>query len=159
MASFRPVGFVRCDRPRLEETPIQALSNPVEEAVLEVLPEYSAALAGLSGFDYAWLLTHLHLHDGELGRAPTDEELRPVPFLLAGSGERQGLFATRYPVRPNPIGLILVRILDVGERSVRFAGVDVVDGTPVLDVKPWVRRFDVPPGETRHGWYDRDDQR
>jgi tRNA (Thr-GGU) A37 N-methylase len=65
-----------------------------------------------------------------------------------------GVLATRGPRRINPIGLSLVRLLGVDGRLVRFAGVDMIDGTPVLDLKPYVTRFDRPPGEPRSGWFD-----
>ena len=65
-----------------------------------------------------------------------------------------GIFATRGPKRINPVGLSLIRILDVAGPAIRFAGVDLVDGTPVIDLKPYVTRFDRPPGEPRCGWFD-----
>ena len=65
-----------------------------------------------------------------------------------------GIFATRGPKRINPIGLSLIQFLDVTGPVIRFAGVDLVDGTPVIDLKPYVTRFDRPPGEPRCGWFD-----
>jgi tRNA (Thr-GGU) A37 N-methylase len=65
-----------------------------------------------------------------------------------------GIFATRGPRRVNPIGLSLVQVLAVTGATVEFAGVDMLDGTPVLDLKPYVARFDRPPGEPRSGWFD-----
>jgi tRNA (Thr-GGU) A37 N-methylase len=65
-----------------------------------------------------------------------------------------GTFATRGPRRVNPIGLSLVHVLAVEDRSVRFGGVDLLDGTPVIDLKPYVTRFDRPDGEPRCGWFD-----
>ncbi len=116
-------------------------------------PEFAAALDGLSDFDYAWLLTWLHLSDRTGPPA-----LRVEPFLLRGTGQRIGVFATRYPARPNPLGLTVVRVLGVEGNVLHFAGVDMIDGTPVLDVKPWERHLDVPahPGGVsaiRGGWY------
>lgn len=65
-----------------------------------------------------------------------------------------GIFATRGPRRVNPIGLSLVRLTEVSGRVIGFAGVDLLDGTPVIDLKPYVTRFDRPEGEPRCGWFD-----
>jgi tRNA (Thr-GGU) A37 N-methylase len=75
--------------------------------------------------------------------------MRQVPFLFRREERAMGMFATRTPRRINPIGLSLVELLDVAGGTVRFAGVDLLDGTPVLDIKPYVTRFDRPPGEPR----------
>ncbi len=77
-----------------------------------------------------------------------------VPFLLQRSQRRIGTFAARSPRRVNPIGLSLVQVLDVSGPELRFAGVDLVDGTPIVDIKPYVSAFDRPPGEPRSGWFD-----
>jgi tRNA (adenine37-N6)-methyltransferase len=71
---------------------------------------------------------------------------------LQGTGRQIGVFATRGPRRINPIGLSLVQILRVTESGVGFAGVDLLDGTPVLDIKPFVGRLDQPPGDRACGW-------
>jgi tRNA (Thr-GGU) A37 N-methylase len=65
-----------------------------------------------------------------------------------------GIFATRGPRRVNPVGLSLIQLLEVTGRAVTFAGVDLLDGTPVIDLKPYVTRFDRPPGDPRCGWFD-----
>jgi tRNA (adenine37-N6)-methyltransferase len=65
-----------------------------------------------------------------------------------------GIFATRGPKRVNPIGLSLIQLLDVTGSTIRFAGVDLLDGTPVIDLKPYVTRFDRPAGDPRCGWFD-----
>ena len=80
--------------------------------------------------------------------------LRQVPFLLRRQPREIGILATRGPRRINPIGLSLVRVLEVGRTTVSFAGVDLVDGTPVVDIKPFVVRFDRPGGDIRCGWFD-----
>jgi tRNA (Thr-GGU) A37 N-methylase len=88
------------------------------------------------------------------GEAPAPAPLRHVPFLLQRQQRQMGLFAARGPRRVNPIGLSLIQLLDVTSPVVRFAGVDVLDGTAVIDLKPYVTRFDRPPGEPRCGWFD-----
>jgi tRNA (Thr-GGU) A37 N-methylase len=77
-----------------------------------------------------------------------------VPFVLRSQRRLVGIFASRGPRRVNPIGLSLIQIVEVAAASVTFAGVDVVDGTPVIDIKPYVTRFDRPPGDPRCGWFD-----
>ena len=107
-------------------------------------------LDGLAGFGYAWMLTWLHRSDD-----PADEpDMSRMPFLLRKQQRRIGLFATRAPSRINSIGLSLIQILGVTGTSISFAGVDVIDRTPVLDIKPYVTRFDRPPGDPRCGWFD-----
>ncbi|HXY90943.1 MAG TPA: TrmO family methyltransferase, partial [Acidimicrobiia bacterium] len=111
---------------------------------------YVDALDGLVGFSHAWLLSWLAPFD----RPAPDPELRQVPLLLREQPEEFGIFATRGPRRPNPIGLSLVRIVVIDAPVLQFAGVDLVDGTILLDVKPYVTRFDQPSGEIRCGWFD-----
>ena len=144
-----PIGVVRSPYRRTEEAPVQARLNPAVDGVVELEPAYAAGLADLDGFDFVWLLTWLHRpHD------PSSPGLRQVPFLLRPSGREVGVFATRSPRRVNPIGLSLVEVVGVSEARVEFRGVDVVDGTPVLDLKPYVARFDDPGRSVRCGWFD-----
>jgi tRNA-Thr(GGU) m(6)t(6)A37 methyltransferase TsaA len=148
------IGILRTGRATTEATPVQAGLNRTEEGAFEVGEQFVAGLAGLvgpAGFDYAWLLTWL----GDSAFADENEPpLTQVPFLLRPSGRTMGVFATRSPRRINPIGLSLVRLLGVDGRTVRFAGVDMIDGTPVIDLKPYVTTFDRPAGEPRCGWFD-----
>jgi tRNA (Thr-GGU) A37 N-methylase len=82
-------------------------------------------------------------------------EHTPIQAALSrGERGRIGIFATRGPRRINPIGLSLIQLLGVAGTTVSFAGVDVIDGTPVIDLKPYVSRFDRPPGEPPCGWFD-----
>jgi tRNA (adenine37-N6)-methyltransferase len=147
---LRAIGTVRTGHADLETTPIQAALNRAEQGSVEVYEAYRDGLDGLEGFDYAWLLTWLHKSSGAAGPPP----MRQVPFLLRPLRRQMGIFATRGPQRVNRIGLSLVQVLEVTGREIRFAGVDVVDGTPVIDVKPYVSRFDMPPGNPRCGWFD-----
>ena len=154
---LRPIGHVRTAYARLEETPIQTARNPGEPGRLVVLEQYADALDGLDGFDYAHLICFLDRvweADGRGARPFTGDRLRPVPFLLQHTGQRVGVFATRVPVRPNYLALSLVRVVAVRGNEVDFTGVDLLDGTPVLDVKPFEPGIDV-PGYTRgSGWLD-----
>jgi len=143
------IGVVRCGHRDLETTPIQAGVNRAEQAVIEIEPAFADGLDGLGGIDYAWLLTWLH--EQPSGDTPP---LRQVPFLLRGQRRQMGIFATRGPRRVNPIGLSLIQIIEITGTRLTFAGVDVVDGTPVIDIKPYVTRFDRPAGDPRCGWFD-----
>ena len=144
------IGVIRSQYTDTEHTPIQARLNPAAEAAIELDPQFAGGLDGLAGFDFAWLLTWLHRPRGA-DRPPL---LRHVPFLLRAQQRQVGIFATRGPRRVNPIGLSLVRLTSVEGATVRFSGVDLIDGTPVLDIKPYVTRFDRPPGEPSCGWFD-----
>lgn len=144
------IGVVRTARTAREHTPVQAALNRSEHGTLEVAEPYAAGLDDLDGFDYAWLLSWLH-DDQE---HPEPAPMAQVPFLLRRTPRPIGVFATRGPRRVNPIGLSLVRIVGIEGRLVRFGGVDLVDGTPILDLKPYVPAFDRPPGEPRAGWLD-----
>ena len=144
------IGVVHTSYAGLEATPIQASLNQAERGTIEIADRYQEGLDGLAEFDYAWLVTWLH----KLAEPGSEPPLRQVPFLLRGQRRSKGIFATRGPRRINPIGLSLIRILDVTGPAIRFTGVDLIDGTPVIDVKPYVTRFDRPAGEPRCGWLD-----
>jgi tRNA (adenine37-N6)-methyltransferase len=144
------IGVVRTTRTARQHTPVQAALNRSEQGTLEVAEEYAAGLADLDGFDYAWLLSWLHDHTDRAEPVP----MAQVPFLLRRTPRPVGVFATRGPRRVNPIGLSLVRLVGVEGRVVRFAGVDLVDGTPIVDLKPYVPAFDRPAGVPRAGWLD-----
>jgi len=107
---------------------------------VEIFPEFLPGLRDLDQFEYLILLTRMHLS--------TEESLEVVPFL---DKESRGVFATRAPSRPNRIGLSIVRLLSIEGTRLRFEGNDMVDGTPVLDIKPYVPAFDVRATD-RIGW-------
>jgi tRNA (adenine37-N6)-methyltransferase len=148
--SMHAIGVVRTTHTELATTPIQAGLNRAEHGTIEIDARYTEGLAGLDGFDYAWMLSWLDRPADPGGDPP----LRQVPFLLRRQQREMGVFAARSPRRINPIGLSLIQLLDVTGPAIRFAGVDLLDGTPVIDLKPYVARFDRPPGEPRCGWYD-----
>jgi tRNA-Thr(GGU) m(6)t(6)A37 methyltransferase TsaA len=108
-----------------------------------LLPEYEAGLQDLDGFSHIILLYYFH-------HADPGFELSVTPFL---DDEPKGLFATRYPCRPNPIGLSVVRLVRREGRVLHVEGIDVLDGTPLLDIKPYVPSFDAPPDATL-GWLE-----
>jgi tRNA (adenine37-N6)-methyltransferase len=144
------IGVVRSSHHERETTPIQSSVNRGEHGTVEIAAAYQDGLEGLADFDYAWLIAWLHRPDHPGQEVP----LRQVPFLLRRQQRRLGIFATRGPRRVNPVGLSLIQVLRVTGQTVEFAGVDLLDGTPVIDLKPYVTRFDQPPGTPRCGWFD-----
>jgi tRNA-Thr(GGU) m(6)t(6)A37 methyltransferase TsaA len=144
------IGIVRSGHADPGSTPIQSSLNRGEHGAIEILEPFVEGLAGVADFDYVWLVTWLHRPDSPGEPAP----LAQVPFLLRPQQRKMGIFATRGPRRVNPIGLSLVRVLEVTGPLLRFAGVDLVDGTPVVDIKPYVTRFDRPDRDVHCGWFD-----
>lgn len=141
--TVRPIGVVRSPHTGHHGTPIQPRFARNAEGTVEVFPEYAAALDGLEGFDRIWILSWLHR--GRPWRS------RVVPYR---DTVERGLFATRAPSRPNPIGLSAVRLLGIDGATLHVAELDLLDGTPVLDIKPYAPLFDAFP-EARAGWLDR----
>jgi tRNA-Thr(GGU) m(6)t(6)A37 methyltransferase TsaA len=107
------------------------------------LHEYREGFQDLEGFSHLILLYHFHRSRGF--------DLRVIPFLDC---QARGLFATRAPRRPNAIGLSVVRLVDIREGSLYVENIDIVDGTPLLDIKPYVPAFDA-PSPARTGWLER----
>jgi tRNA-Thr(GGU) m(6)t(6)A37 methyltransferase TsaA len=145
------IGVVRTSRLTTETTPVQAALNRAELGTMEIFEDFADGLAGLEGFDYAWLLSWLHEPHVVTDGGPP---LTQVPFLLRNAGRPMGIFATRGPRRVNPLGLSLVRLGAITGRFVSYAGVDLLDGTPIIDLKPYVTRFDHPDEPVRCGWFD-----
>jgi len=146
--TLRPIGVVRSTYTERYGTPRQAgLDGPGGDAParLELDPAVidAAALNDLDGFDRVWVLAWLHLNRPEW---PT--RVRPPR-----GGPRRGLFSTRAPHRPNPIGLSAPRLLRVDGHTVHVAGLDLIDGTPLLDLKPYVPFADAFP-DAAAGWVD-----
>ena len=138
-----PIGTVHSPFPDPVGVPIQPSRSDGAEGTVEVLPKFEDGLADLDGFSHIVLVTWLHRSEGY--------RLRTVPFL---DTEKRGLFSTRSPRRPNPIGLSVVRLLSVSGCTLKVADLDLVDGTPVLDIKPYLEEFDRRP-EFRSGWLER----
>lgn len=139
--SLTPIGVIRSEFKSKVGVPIQTASAPGLRATLEVFPAYAAGLRDVEAFEYLILLTHMHL--------VTEELLEVVPFL---DTETHGVFATRAPSRPNRLGLSIVRLVSIDGTTLHFEGNDMIDGTPVLDIKPYVPAFDVRQTE-RIGWF------
>ena len=140
---YRSIGLVRSPHTSLVGMPLQPVADASGTSLIEVGEPYRACLADLDGFSHVWVVAHLH---ESVGWTPA------VPAFL--DDEPRGTFATRSPHRPNPIGLSLAEIVRVDEDSVVLSGVDLLDGTPVLDLKPYVPLFDRPTGTVRAGWFE-----
>ena len=147
---FRPVAVFRGGGARKYDAPRQGAFEGGAEGVVEFAPgrNFETALRDLSGFERAWLVFVFDRNAGAW--RPT---ARP-PVAPAEGPERVGVFATRSPYRPNPIGLTCVRLLGVEGLRVRVAEADLLDGTPVLDLKPYVPAADAFP-DARAGWVER----
>jgi tRNA-Thr(GGU) m(6)t(6)A37 methyltransferase TsaA len=143
MISMSPIGIIRTPFQSIEGMPIQPAGAADVPGTVEIRPEYEEGLDGLAGFSHIILLYAFHLSRGY--------RLTVKPFL---DDEMHGVFATRAPRRPNPIGLSVVRLVQVEGCTLKVRGVDMVDGTPLLDVKPFVPQFDVPQVE-RIGWLEK----
>jgi tRNA-Thr(GGU) m(6)t(6)A37 methyltransferase TsaA len=128
---FQPIGTIHTPFTKREGMPIQPSRAKDTRGTVEVLPEYAEGLADLEGFSHIFLLYHFHRSTGH--------RLKVVPFLDA---EEHGVFATRAPSRPNALGLSLVGLISIEENLLSVEGVDILDGTPLLDIKPYVPEFD-----------------
>lgn len=139
MMNIKPIAYYRSQLPTKFGVPRQ--SGLVPELVGRIVfePEYANAdaLRGIEGFDYLWLIWEFSLNGKREG------EWSPLvrPPLLGGN-EYMGVFATRSPFRPNPLGLSSVRLLGVEDGALVVAGADLVDGTPIYDIKPYVEYAD-----------------
>jgi tRNA-Thr(GGU) m(6)t(6)A37 methyltransferase TsaA len=140
---YRPIGLVASAHTDLDGMPLQPLADTSGESRIEVFEAHRGCLDDLEGFSHVWVLAHLHETSGWDPTVPT--------FL---DDTTHGTFATRSPRRPNPLGLSLARILAVEELAVVVAGIDLLTGTPVLDLKPYVPLFDVPGDDVRYGWFE-----
>jgi len=141
--ALQPIGVIRTPYRTHADIPIQGRFKPETEGCAVMAPEYVPGLQDLDGFSHAFLLYYFH---------DTDRvELTAEPFL---EPHRHGVFACRSPHRPNHIGLSVVAIHRIEGGSVYFGFVDVVDGTPLLDIKPYVPHFDC-FSDARSGWVDK----
>ena len=143
--AFQPIGRYRAEAGRKYDVPRQGYLNAGRPGVVELEAGrgFEQALRDLAGFERLWLVFHFHRNSGW---RPTVSP--PVP---PRDGRRVGVFASRSPYRPNPIGLTCVRLLAVDGLRLTVDEADLVDGTPILDIKPYIPRADAFP-EARAGW-------
>jgi tRNA-Thr(GGU) m(6)t(6)A37 methyltransferase TsaA len=138
--TYHAIGIIHSPFVDPEGMPIQPTGTASAPGFAEVFPEFAEGLRDLDGFSHIILLYHLHRTRGT--------SLTVTPFL---GDQARGVFATRAPTRPNPIGLSIVELRGVEGCHLDLANVDILDGTPLLDVKPYVPEFDR-PRRVRMGW-------
>jgi len=139
---YRPVGVIRSEHVAVDKTPIQSVYAQGCKGRVELFTEFAEGLHDLEGFSHLYLIYHFH-------RAG-NVRLSVKPFL---QDVKRGLFATRAPCRPNPIGLSIVRLVKIEGTTLHLEDVDILDGTPLLDIKPYAAKFDC-ISTTRNGWQD-----
>lgn len=137
---YKPIGLIHSPFKDISGMPIQTSGSKGTEGTVEVFKEYEEGLLDIEGFSRIFLLYHFHLSK--------DYSLKVKPFL---DDESRGVFSTRAPKRPNPLGLSVVRVKHRKDNVLHIKDVDVVDGTPLLDIKPYVPEFDVKEVESI-GW-------
>ena len=139
---YKPIGVVHSPHKEPKGTPIQPAGAKGIDGTVEVFPEYAEGLKDLEGFSHIILLYHFHLS--------REASLRVKPFM---DTEVHGVFAMRGPSRPNPIGISAVRLVRIEGNILHIRDVDIVDGTPLLDIKPYVPKFDAREAENV-GWLE-----
>ncbi len=142
VVTFEPIGVIRTPFASREGMPIQPSAAEGTAGTIELKHELTAGLKDLDGFSHIILIYHFDRSEGYA--------LEVVPFL---DTVMRGVFATRAPRRPNAIGLSIVRLVRVTENILEIEDVDMMDGTPLLDIKPFVGEFDARKG-CRVGWLE-----
>ena len=141
--TYRPIGVIHSPFKEPKGTPIQPPGARGVEGSVELFPEYVEGLKDLDGFSHILLIYHFHL-----AKRPS---LLTKPFM---DDQSRGIFAIRAPSRPNPSGLSGVRLVVIEENIVCIQDVDIIDGTPLLDIKPYVPEFD-PRDVEKRGWLEK----
>jgi tRNA-Thr(GGU) m(6)t(6)A37 methyltransferase TsaA len=140
--AYKPIGVIHSEHFVADQTPIQPAYARGCKGRVEIFPEFEEGLRDLEGFSHIYLLYHLH----QSGPA----RLVVKPFL---QDVERGVFATRATCRPNPIGMSIVELVSREGNMLLVDNVDILDGTPLLDIKPYTTRFDR-VDTTRNGWQD-----
>jgi len=140
---YVPIGIIHSPLKDSSGAPLQSVSAKRVKGTVEVFPRYMSGLRDVAGFSHLILIYHFHLS--------RKASLTVRPYL---DRKEHGIFATRAPVRPNPIGISIVRLRKVRDGTIWVEDLDVVDGTPLLDMKPYVPQFDVRSVQSI-GWFKR----
>jgi tRNA-Thr(GGU) m(6)t(6)A37 methyltransferase TsaA len=138
---MHPIGVIHSPFTEKDKTPIQA-SRSQAIGLVEIYPEFADGLKDIEALSHIYLLYAFHESDGYT--------LQVKPFL---DDQEHGVFATRHPCRPNPLGISVVKLLSRKENSLTVEGIDTLDGTPLLDIKPYIPDFDLRT-DVRTGWYE-----
>ena len=139
--TYRPIGVVHSPFREPKNVPIQAVAAKGAKGTVEISPEYVEGLKDIEGFSHIILLYHFH--------SVKECSLLVKPFL---DDNFHGVFATRVPARPNPIGISIVRLKKIENNTLHIQDVDILDSTPLLDIKPYIPKFDC-RRTTKIGWF------
>jgi tRNA-Thr(GGU) m(6)t(6)A37 methyltransferase TsaA len=137
-----PIGIIHTPFKTKEDTPIQPWFSRGTRGKVELNREFVDGLSDLEGFSHIYLIYYFHRSEGY--------SLKVVPYM---DDEEKGLFATRAPRRPNQIGLSVVKLISIKENIIEIEDADMLDGTPLLDIKPYVPRF-TDPERVNIGWLE-----
>ena len=140
---YKPIGVIHSPFREPKGTPIQPSAAKGISGTVEIFREYAEGLKDVEGFSYIILIYHFHLS--------RKQSLTVKPFM---DNEERGVFAMRGPSRPKPIGISIVRLVRVEDNIIHIQDVDIVDGTPLLDIKPYVPEFDIREVE-KTGWLEK----
>ncbi|MBA3072701.1 MAG: tRNA (N6-threonylcarbamoyladenosine(37)-N6)-methyltransferase TrmO [Anaerolineae bacterium] len=138
---LKPIGIIHTSLTDKHNSPIQSSRSDIA-GTIEVFPQYMEGLDGIEAFSHIYLLYRFHQVDQEVA-------LKVKPFL---DDQEHGVFATRYPNRPNPLGFSVVQLTGRQANLLEFKGADMLDGTPLLDIKPYIPEFDV-FSVSKSGWF------
>ena len=147
MKAFEPIGLIHSPYKKPEGVPIQPVFSKDVTGEIEIYPKFQQGLKDLDGFSHIILLYIFH--------KSKNYRLLCRPFL---DNQERGLFSTRAPKRPNPIGLSVVELIKIEKNIIIFGTPDMVDNTPLLDIKPYIDVFDVKT-KVKNGWYDKANNR
>ncbi len=139
----QPIGLLRTPFKNIAKMPIQPAGARGVVGHIEMRPDLAEGLQDLDGFSHIIVVYHFH--------RTAEVALTVTPFLDA---QPHGIFATRAPSRPNPLGLSVLRLLMIDGATLEVEGVDMLDETPVIDIKPYVPIFDQPSGQITTGWLE-----
>jgi len=141
--SYNPIGIIRTPFKQAAGMPIQPSGAKGVKGTIEIEAEFIGGLKDLNGFSHIILIYHLH--------QSKNYQLEVIPFL---DSVKRGVFATRAPNRPNPIGLSIVKLLKIESNILHIENVDILDQTPLIDIKPYVPEFDK-PSAVKTGWLEK----
>jgi tRNA-Thr(GGU) m(6)t(6)A37 methyltransferase TsaA len=140
---FAPIGVIHSPCKEPKGTPIQSIAAKGIKGTVELFQEFTEGLKDLDGFSHIMLIYHFHLSK--------EPSLKVKPFL---DDQIRGVFSTRAPNRPNPIGISIVQLVNIEGNILWVKDVDIVDGTPLLDIKPYIPEFDIREA-ARKGWLEK----
>ncbi len=140
---FKPIGIIHSIFKKPDGTPIQSTASKASMGWVEVFKDYESGLKYLDGFSHIILIYYFHL--------VKKKSLKVKPFM---DNKLRGIFATRAPKRPNPIGISIVKLEKIEGNIIYIKDLDILDGTPLLDIKPYVPKFDTRRG-AKIGWLEK----